>query len=124
MREKLKSLNIRLTELSDYLGFSRPTLYKYLEDYENKKFKSIDFRVRKVFDYILKKKTLSKIEVINFIIDLNKLGEESILDELYNMILQDEYLLNNIISRIDNEGISEVFKKIKNLFIEGDVKND
>ena len=35
VRDKLKSIKIRLNELAIYLNVSRPTLYKYLELYEN-----------------------------------------------------------------------------------------
>ena len=51
MREKLKALGIRLTELSAYLKFSRPTLYKYIDEYEQNKYINIDYKVRKVFDW-------------------------------------------------------------------------
>ncbi|BCR36670.1 hypothetical protein [Mariniplasma anaerobium] len=124
MRDKLKLLGLRLTELSDYLGFSRPTLYKYLEDYENKKYKAIDYKVKTVFDFIMKKKTLSKIEVINYIIDLNGDKKESNLDKLFKEIKDDDILTKRIIELIDKKGMNFVLNQIKIIVKKGDVKND
>ncbi len=120
MREKLKNLGIRLTELSNYLGCSRPTLYKYLEDYENRNYKNIDSKVRKVFDLIIKKKTLSKIEVINFIIGINKENDETLLDELFKIIKADDNLQKDLIQNIEENGIDDIYKQIKKIFSKGD----
>ena len=65
-------MNFRLTELANYLNLSRPTLYKYIEEYEKRKYKDIDQISRKVFDFIKKKTTYHKIQVIDFIIQIGK----------------------------------------------------
>ena len=118
MREKLKILGIRLTELSTYLGFSRPTIYRYMENYDSKKYKAIDFRVRKVFDYIMKKRTVSKIEVINFIIGLDKNENTQEFENLIKLINSDKVLIETIHRITADEGIDIAFNRIKKAFSE------
>ena len=113
MRAKLKALELRLTELSTYLGFSRPTLYKFLDDYENKEFKNIDFKVKIIFDYIMQKSTTSKIEVINKIIEINRQGEthssaDGVLDKLRN----ENDAIETINLAIEHYGVEEVYNSI------------
>jgi len=123
MREKLKMLGLKLTELSNYLGYSRPTLYKYLEDYENKKYKQINFRVRKVFDFIMKKKTLSKIEVINFILQLDTEVEKNNFDLFIEELKKDEKLIQDISTYIEEIGQTKLIKIIK-IYIKESSNND
>jgi len=68
MREKIRDMDLRLTELSGYLNVSRATLYKYLDNYENGKMMGIDPKVRKLFNYIEKTPSIGKVNVINYII--------------------------------------------------------
>lgn len=113
MREKLKTLGLKLTELSNYLGYSRPTLYKYLEDYENKQYKQINFRVKKVFDFIMKKRTLSKIEVINYILQLDSEVDKTSFDILVEELKKDEKLIQDISDYVQKHGQDKIIKKIK-----------
>ena len=76
IRERLRMLQIRLTELEDYLNISRPTLYKFVEYYENGKQKLINPVVRDLFKYIEKNKNLTKKEVVSYIANLGKNEEE------------------------------------------------
>lgn len=69
MREKLKDLNIRITELSDYLGVSRPTLYKFLGFYEKGKYKNINKNILKLFRYIDQTPDIGKANVIAYILN-------------------------------------------------------
>lgn len=62
-------MNIRITELSDYLGLSRPTLYKFLEQYEMGKVKGINKDVLKLFRYIDGTSNIGKTNVISFILN-------------------------------------------------------
>ncbi len=72
MREMIKALGIKITELSTYLGFSRPTLYKYMEEYDLMKYGNIDYKVKTVFDYIIRENPTSKMEVLYFIMNWDK----------------------------------------------------
>ena len=67
MREKIRDLDIRLTELADYLKISRSSLYNYIDYYESNNKKAIPFEILKLFQYIDKSKNLSKEMVIKYI---------------------------------------------------------
>lgn len=112
MRKKLKQLGLRLTELSTYLKYSRPTLYKYLDDYDRKKYEMIDFKVKKVFDFIMKKTTLTKISVIEYIISLE---DEQSHDEINKEI---HHIVDELIKEIGEDKMIECLNKIK----KGDLK--
>ena len=128
MRTKLKSLELRLTELSTYLGFSRPTLYKFLDDYEKKEFKNIDFKVKVIFDYIMQKSTTSKIEVIHKIIELNRQNEShSSVDNLIEKLRSDSdtlQLINSAIEQIGVESVIFAFQKSLKKIIKEKTNND
>lgn len=68
IKERLKELDIKITELANYLQISRPTMYKYIELYDIGKKKEVDKQVVKLFDYISTNDLIDKVNVINFII--------------------------------------------------------
>ena len=43
IREQLKEKDIKITELADYLGITRPTLYKFIDIFDDGKIKGIVF---------------------------------------------------------------------------------
>jgi hypothetical protein len=93
MKEKLKGLELRLTELSHYLGISRPTLYKYIDDFDRRRYKNIDTMILDLFRFINMKTTTSKIQVINFIIKGQKsqLGmSQPLMDEIERLVINEE----------------------------------
>lgn len=128
MRTKLKSLEIRLTELSTYLGFSRPTLYKFLDDYEKKDFKNIDFKVKVIFDFIMQKSTSSKIEVINKIIELNRQNEShGSIDDFIEKLRSDSDTLQLINTAVVQNGVDSIvsaFQKTLKKLIKEKTNND
>ncbi|MBO8426070.1 MAG: hypothetical protein IAC61_01970 [Firmicutes bacterium] len=68
IRERLHELDVKITELSDYLQISRTTLYKFIEDYDAGKKKSINPKVVSLFDYVLDNDLIDKKNVINYIL--------------------------------------------------------
>lgn len=68
MKEKLRELEIKTTELSKLMKISRPSLYKYIELYESKQYKQIPEKVLRVFKYVDKYNNLSKEQIIAFTI--------------------------------------------------------
>ena len=68
MKERLRELGIKTTELSSYMKISRPTLYKYVGLYEQGEYKDIPNNVLQTFKYIDKHKKLTKEQVISFVI--------------------------------------------------------
>ena len=68
MKEKLRDLGIKTTELSEFMKISRPSLYKYIELYESKEYKQIPEKVLRVFKYVDKYKNLTKEQIIAYTI--------------------------------------------------------
>ena len=68
MKERLKTLGLKTTELSQYMRLSRPSVYKYISLYDSKDYEAIPEKVLRTFRYIDKYKTLSKEQVVSFII--------------------------------------------------------
>lgn len=69
LRKRLKEMELRLTELCDYMQVSRPTMYKYMESYDRKDFDEISSDVLKVFNYIAENKLAGKKNVVSFILN-------------------------------------------------------
>lgn len=74
MQDRLKFLNIRITELSDYLQISRPTLYKYMDLYEKGNRDDLNPGLLSFFDYINNTPSIGKKNVISYIINNNPLS--------------------------------------------------
>lgn len=74
IHERLQDLGIKITELSDYLQISRPTMYKFINSYDAGKRKAINKNVLKLFDYISKNDLIDKKNVVTFI--LTSLGDQ------------------------------------------------
>lgn len=69
IRDKLKESNIKITELSFYLGVSRPTLYNLLEMYTNKDYKSLEKKVFDLLTFIDNTKPLTMPILMNYMIN-------------------------------------------------------
>ena len=68
MKERLHELGIKMTELAGYMKISRPSLYKYVESYEDGDFKSVPEKVLRTFKFIDRFKTLTKENLITYVI--------------------------------------------------------
>lgn len=79
MRERLKELDIRITELADYLHLSRPTLYKFIDMYEQGNTRGIDRGVLDLFKYIDNSPYIGKKNVVSYII--NNLSPDTAVTE-------------------------------------------
>ena len=69
LRNRLRELDLKITELADYLQISRPTMYKFIEYYENSEFDLINKKVLKLFNYIAEHELIGKKNVINYILN-------------------------------------------------------
>lgn len=96
LSEKLSLLGIRITEISDVLGTSRPTLYKYIQMYENGENKLLIHSYKKIFDFISSQKCLHRKDFYQFVADLE--GGSSLKQEIKKLIqnVDDETLLKKI----------------------------
>ena len=68
IRTRLKELNIKITELADYLQISRPTLYKFIMSYDDEDRAGIPSGICDLFKYIEKSELIDKRNVVNYII--------------------------------------------------------
>ena len=73
LRERIKQMDLKVTELSDYLQISRPTMYKFIEYYDKQQFDLINKKVLKLFNYITENEFIGKKTVVSYI--LNNLVE-------------------------------------------------
>ena len=68
LRERLKAMELKITELADYLQVSRPTMYKFIDYYDNAEFDLINKKVLKLFNYINEHELVGKKSVVNYIL--------------------------------------------------------
>ena len=87
MKTRLRELNIKLTELSEYLKVSRPTLYKYIESYESGNLESIPDNVVSIFK-LMEREDVTKEQVVTFTItSFSDSDTNDIRDRIRNYIL-------------------------------------
>ncbi|MGL5732850.1 MAG: hypothetical protein ACRCXE_02165 [Metamycoplasmataceae bacterium] len=67
--QELKKKDFTVTELSEYLEITRPTLYKYFELYDNKKYRLIPKEVLNFFKLLSKNPLIGKRYLIKYLID-------------------------------------------------------
>lgn len=82
VRDKLRDINVRLVELATYLKLSRPTIYKYLELFEEGDFGKIEDATCAMFRYIDETPQLTKPALMNYLIN-NILPTSQVLGENY-----------------------------------------
>ena len=68
LREKMRDLDLRIIDLAKYMEISRPSLYKYIEMYEQGHKEAIAPKALAVFDYI-EKSGAGKTDVIKFVVN-------------------------------------------------------
>ncbi len=87
MKERMRELNIKLTELSEYIKVSRPTLYKYIESYESGDLGTIPERVLSLFK-LMDTPGVTKEQVVTFTItSFSGSDTKDIRDRIRNYIL-------------------------------------
>lgn len=68
LKYRLKELDIKITELANYLSISRPTMYKFIEMYDDGNKNELANSICGLFDYIEKNELIDKKNVINYIL--------------------------------------------------------
>ena len=86
IKERLKELEIKITELAQYLQISRPTMYKFIESYDGGKKKEVNKNVKKLFDYIEDNPLIGKRNVINYILSRMSVPQENDTSEVNEII--------------------------------------
>ncbi len=69
IKERLHDLEIKITELAGYLGVSRPTIYKAIEDYDSNRKEMVNAKITSLFDYIDGNEMIGKGNVIKYILN-------------------------------------------------------
>jgi len=96
LRERMKEMDLRVTELSDYLQISRPTMYKFIEYYDEQNFELINKKVLKLFNYISENEFIGKKTVISYILnnlaEIKPLGDKSDIEVVTKL---KKYLIEN-----------------------------
>lgn len=115
IKTRLKEMELKITELSDYLQLSRPTMYKFIEAYDSGNYAIINERVLDVFKYIDSNSLIGKKAVIRYLI--SSLPTET-TDEAQNGNVENviQYLSSNpnsaksrfITTLIENEDFDDV----------------
>lgn len=95
LRVRLKQIELRITELADYLQVSRPTMYKFIEYYDSGKYGLINKDVLTLFNYIVENELVGKKNVINFILTNLVYVREPSVNEKSSVILAVENLLKS-----------------------------
>ena len=96
LRERLKNMEIKITEMADYLQISRPTMYKFIEYYDLKEFDLINKKVLKLFNYINENELIGKKNVVNYIltklVDVKEMNSD---DDLAIIKTIKKYIISN-----------------------------
>ena len=94
---------ITISELSRIINVSRPTLYKYCEEYEKNKFANMPVKIRNLFDYIYSDSSVDHHDILDFCIrNLDKMNDNSIIDEIKSLMSKDETFKNKLRMFIDS----------------------
>ena len=108
IKERLKELDIKITELANYLSISRPTMYKFIEMYDDGNRKELTNSICSLFEYIESNEFIDKKNVISYILHniavvsddkdeiatddkktiINYLLRNNDLDELFNYLVE------------------------------------
>jgi predicted transcriptional regulator len=69
LKERLKDVELKITDLSEYLKISRPTLYKFIEAYDTGNYSVINPQILNLFKYIENNELAGKTKIINYILN-------------------------------------------------------
>ena len=106
---------ITISELARLINISRPTLYKYIEDYKMCNYGKISFELVKLFDFICDASTTNKIQIYDYCNNRYQIcDEKGILDRIKIYLIKDnkykKYFLK-ILKEIENIDIDELLQK-------------
>ena len=89
---------ITISQISRLTDLSRPTLYKYVLEYENNELSNIPKDILNLFDYIYSNESKTKEDIINYCIQKNKRSaESSVLDKIKMLFNTDEQFKKKLI---------------------------
>ena len=142
LRYRLKSMDLKITELADYLQISRPTMYKFIEAYDAKNFDLINKKVLKLFNYINENELVGKKNVVNYILTkladiikiikkyiisnpeskksqfIVKCATESEFDDIISYLIKVYPLINKKGLSVDEENLLNPYNEFKNKILD------
>lgn len=78
---------ITIAELSRVINISRPSLYKYVNEYEMDNFTNIPIKIIELFDFIYSEKSYNKNDIIEYCVSKYMVTScNSIIDEVKMLI--------------------------------------
>jgi len=89
---------ITITELAPLLNVSRPTLYKYMIDYEAGEVRNIKYEIIIIFDFITKD-AKNKVDIIEFI-NKQKEGDDTTLFRKVKKLLNEDKHFKDLITHL------------------------
>ena len=93
---------ITISELSRLIDISRPTLYKYVEEYEKGNYSNIPTELYKLFEFINQDDVNDKSLIIGYCIDTyKKTSEHSVLDKIKMLMKTDGNFKRLLIEFVD-----------------------
>lgn len=94
---------ITISELSRILNISRPTLYKYVEEYECEFIQNIPDGILEIFDYIYSDKSYDKNDIMQFCIaNHNSNTKDFVIDKIKMLMKVDDNFTDELIKFIDS----------------------
>ena len=94
---------ITISELSRLTDLSRPTLYKYVEEYEDEKYNTIPNDIITLFNYIYSNEAKTKADIINYCIQKNnKSAESSVFDKIKMLFNTDVEFKKKLITFVND----------------------
>ena len=127
IRERLRDMEMKITELADYLHITRPTLYKFIENYDAGDNDGINKNVLSLFNYIESNQLAGKKTVVNYILT-NLVSEKEMCEsaEVAKYSKIKKYVTNNpdstktrfielLIAKNDYDDVLPYFLKIEKL---------
>lgn len=68
IRERFKEMDLKITDLADYLHMSRTTIYSFMDAYDKGNKSVISQKVLRLFDYVMDNPLSGKKNVVSFIL--------------------------------------------------------
>ena len=93
---------ITISELARLIDISRPTLYKYVEEFEKGNYSNIPGELCKLFEFIEQDSVTDKSMIIGYCIDTyKKTSEHSVLDKIKMLMKTDGNFKRMLIEFVD-----------------------
>ena len=92
---------VTISELSRLIGISRPTLYKYVDEYAANS-EELEEEFRKLFDFIDSENTFNKIQIYDYINKNFKSSSDALIDKIKLAIVDNQELTETLNYIVDN----------------------